>query len=193
MFYIIEEISVNRLQNPQQSKPYKPFYKKWWFWLIIIFVLLVIYCVQRGYIGSSENQKNVQVNTEATSVILNEGDFKNICEEIDYKALARNPDKHKGNNYHITGKVIQVQESSLSNTVELRINMTKEVSKYTDYVSWSDTIYCTVEIPDGADRILEGDIITFWGTCDGLYSYTSVLGSTISLPKIDIKYYEISD
>lgn len=119
--------------------------------------------------------------------------FKNSCESIDFETLSRNPDKYKGNNYKLEGEVIQVQESSWSDTVELRINITKETFEYIDDVLWTDTIYATVEIPDGEDRLLEDDIITFWGTCDGMYTYESVLGSSISLPKIDIKYYELNN
>jgi len=49
------------------------------------------------------------------------------------------------------------------------------------------------EVPEESDRILEDDIITIWGECDGLYSYESVLGSKVSLPKIDVKYYSIDN
>ena len=56
---------------------------------------------------------------------------------------------------------------------------------------WDDTIISTVTIPDGEDRILENDIIDIYGTCAGLYTYESVLGQKISLPRIDIKYYSI--
>lgn len=117
--------------------------------------------------------------------------FKNSCETIDFETLSRNPDKYKDNNYKFTGEVIQVQESSWGDTVDLRINITKKTYEYIDSVNWTDTIYATVEIPEGEDRILEDDILTFWGTCDGSYSYTSVMGSKITLPKIDIKYYKI--
>lgn len=136
-----------------------------------------------------------QPPTENPKVV--EEKFKKSCQSIDFKTLSRNPDKYKGNNYKFTGEVIQVQESdswfSGTTQVDLRVNVTKKTYEYIDDVYWEDTIYATVEIPEGADRILEDDIITIWGTCDGNYSYTSVLGSTISLPKISIKYYAISE
>ena len=129
--------------------------------------------------------------TEDPKVV--EEEFKNSCETIDFETLSRNPDKYKSNNYKLEGKVIQVMESAWGDTVELRINITKKTYKYIDSVTWSDTIYATVEIPGGEDRLLEDDIITFWGTCDGMYTYESVLGSSISLPKIDIKHYELNN
>lgn len=121
-----------------------------------------------------------------------EQEFKDSCSTISFEDLSRNPDKYKGNNYKFTGQVIQVQEGWFD-TVELRINVTKEEFEYIDDVMWTDTIYATVTIPEGADKLLEDDVITFWGTCDGNYSYTSVLGNQISLPKIDIKYYELNN
>lgn len=113
--------------------------------------------------------------------------------EIDFDSIARNPDKYKGEKLKMTGQVIQVSEAGYGNTVDLRINVTKETYDYIDDATWIDTIYATVVLPEGSDRILEEDVITFYGVCDGLYSYTSVLGTQISLPKIDIKYWEFGE
>lgn len=115
------------------------------------------------------------------------------CETIDYATLARNPDKYKGKHYKFKGKVIQVMDSDswFSDATTLRVNVTQSKEEYLEDF-WEDTILCTVTIPKGSDRILEDDIITFYGDCDGLYTYTSIMGQKISLPKIDIKYYEIT-
>lgn len=200
-------------QQPFQVQPTfnavkkEPPYKKWWFWVIIVAAIIV----WGGIFGSmfgKEPSSTVKINTssqrtetptekptEDPKVV--EKNFKKSCESIDFKTLSRNPDKYKGKNYVFTGEVIQVSESDIlfsdSKQADLRINVTKEEFEYIDEVIWTDTIYATVEIPDSADRILEDDIITFWGTCDGNYKYTSVLGNSVSLPKIDIEYYEISN
>ena len=140
----------------------------------------------------ASTEKPTQKPTKSPADI--EQEFKDSCSTIDYATLARNPDKYKGNKYVFTGEVIQVTEPSSwvsGDTVVLRINVTEEPYEYIEGSSWKDTIYATVEIPDGEDRILEDDIITFWGTCDGMYTYTAVLGNSISLPKIDIKYFEL--
>lgn len=189
----------------------KPFYKKLWFWLIVFLAICIYSSVNKlaedaKFEANFEKSRNAHVasmveKSAVTSVTEQptenlaeiEENFKNSCETIDYKTLARNPDKYKGNNYKITGEVIQVQEFRRNSTVELRINITKETYGYNDKAYYTDTVYCTVEIPDGEDRILEDDIITFWGTCDGLYSYESVVGSLISLPKIDIQYFEMAE
>lgn len=120
-------------------------------------------------------------------------DYIKSCKTIDYKTLSRNPDKYKGEHFKLTGQVIQVLDSDswFSDATTLRINITKHDNEYVDDW-WEDTIVATVVIPKGADRILENDIITFYGDCDGLYTYTSVLKQKISLPKIDIKYFEVN-
>lgn len=196
--------------NSPYHKPKKPIYKKWWFWLIVAIVVIAIVG------GSSASEEGASNNTDATSSVSStsvekvtkqpttkpetvkptespaqiEKKFKKSCGTIDFKTLSRNPDKYKGNNYKFTGEVIQVQEGWF-NTVDLRINITKEELEYIDEVMWTDTIYATVEIPDGADNILEEDIITIWGTCNGEYTYESVLGSSVTLPKINVEYYEL--
>ena len=97
--------------------------------------------------------------------------------------MARNPDKYKGNYYYMMGQVIQVVE--MNDGVFVRMNVTK--GEYT----WTDTIASYIRIPKGADRILEDDIITIYGECYGLYTYETVLGSEMSIPRIDAKYYDL--
>lgn len=118
-------------------------------------------------------------------------DYISSCETISFRDLARNPNKHKGEKLKFTGQVIQVQESDSifgdTTQVDLRINVTKD-----EYGLWNDTILATVELPEDADKILEDDIITIWGECEGDYTYESVLGSNITLPLINVEYFEIN-
>lgn len=122
-----------------------------------------------------------------------ESEYKDDCGTISFDKLSRNPDKYKYNSYKFTGQVIQVQESSWGDSVDLRINVTKKTYEYIDDVSWTDTIYATVTIPEGEDKILEDDIITFWGDCYGEYTYDTVMGSSVTLPRINIRYYELDN
>ncbi|MBQ0097779.1 MAG: hypothetical protein KBS62_02420 [Oscillospiraceae bacterium] len=140
---------------------------------------------------NSAVQKEDETEEPTESKKYTEEKYKALCGEIDFETLSRNPNKYKGMNYVFTGQVIQVQEG-FGNKVDLRINITKNSIEFIDEEYWTDTIYATVNIPDGEDRILEEDIITFWGECEGKYSYTSVLMSNITLPKINIKYFEIN-
>ncbi len=126
-----------------------------------------------------------RLEEEAKQEQKSKEDYIASCKEIKYEDLARNPDKYKSQSFKFTGKVIQVVEPTVGHTVVLRINVTK-----TEYDFYTDTIYATVSIPKESDRIFEGDIITIYGNCEGMYSYKSVLGQKISLPEIRIKYYK---
>lgn len=113
-----------------------------------------------------------------------EKQFKKECEEYTFEQLARNPDKVRDKKVKVTGEVIQVSEGIYTNG--LRVNITKN-----EYDWYEDTIYVTYVPEEGKDKILEDDIITVWGTAEGEYSYTSVMGATVTLPYISAEYLEI--
>lgn len=177
----------NRLKQIDLNSNKPPLYKRRWFWLVVSLVALMFFCVGIAYSKNASVVQIQQSTVNSKNGLISEDEYKNNCQSIDYKTLARNPDKYNGNDYVFTGKVIQTQESTKSDTVELRINITQ------DEYSWSDTIYATVEIPKGNNRILDDDVIKFWGRCAGLHSYTGALGSNVSLPQIDIRYFEIAE
>ena len=194
----------NLMKNSQKyNGTKKPFYKKWWFWVIVVVIVISIGAGSAGKNSSkdTDNNETTKVRTSAVETTtvqptakakkkVSAKAYKNKCKTLSFKDLSRNPDKHKGEKLKYTGQVIQVQEDEHwlddNTTVDLRINVTKD-----KYGLWDDTIYATVELPKNADRILEDDIITIWGECDGKYSYTSVLGSDVTLPKINIEYYSV--
>lgn len=195
----------NLMKNSQKyNGTKKPFYKKWWFWVIVVVIVISIGAGSARNGNSSKDTDNKETTTVSTSAVetttvqpttkakkkVSAKAYKNNCKTLSFKDLSRNPDKHKGEKLKYTGKVIQVQEDEHwlddNTTVDLRINVTKD-----EYGLWDDTIFATVELPKNADRILEDDIITIWGECDGKYSYTSVLGSDVTLPKINIEYYSV--
>lgn len=186
-----------------EEKKKKPIYKKWWFWILAVFVLLVI--VSTGNSDTTQtssntaNEAKIEVNNveteeekakrleqEKVEKEQQESSFKAECKTYTFEELARNPENIKGQKVKLTGEVIQTSESSRNKSVDLRINITKS-----EYGLYSDTIYAIYTLPDGADKILEDDIITIWGTAEGDYSYTSVLGSKVTLPKINVSYIEI--
>lgn len=115
-------------------------------------------------------------------------EYINSCVEYSYKEISRQPQLYKGKRAVFTGKVLQMMEESpeINTTVALLINVTE--GEY----SWSDTLYAVYKRTIiKASRILDGDIITFYGEIDDLYTYESIWGQSITLPKINIKYYEL--
>lgn len=91
----------------------------------------------------------------------------------------------KGTKVKLKGKVVQVSEGIYTNG--LRVNITKD-----EYGWYEDTIYVTYVQEEGADKILEDDIITIWGTAEGEYSYTSIMGASITVPYVSAEYLEIN-
>lgn len=105
------------------------------------------------------------------------------CQSYSFKDLARNADALAGQRIVAKGEVVQVQTEG--NIYILRVDITKK-----SYI-WTDTVYVVYSKPSGADNIIEDDIITFYGEIEGNTSYTSVLGATITLPKITARYIDI--
>ena len=111
-------------------------------------------------------------------------DYKTACQTYTYDQISRNPETYKGQKVHFTGKVIQVLEYSTS--VELRVNITKDKYGYYD-----DTVYIIYNNLDINNRILEEDIIDIYGELDGLESYVSTMGATITIPRVIAKYITV--
>lgn len=111
--------------------------------------------------------------------------YKAQCQSIAYDELARTPDSYIGQNLTFTGEIIQVQESGTDATY--RINVTQG-----DYGIWDDTVLCTFDLSNSSSRFLENDIVTFYGTYAGLYTYTSVMGADITVPSVIIQYMDLA-
>lgn len=100
-----------------------------------------------------------------------------------YSELARDPDSYVGKQVKFTGKVIQVTEGL--GITAMRVNVTQ--GRYT----WSDTMYVTYIPASGEGRILEDDIITFYGEMQPLKTYTTVLGASVTIPAVNAKYIDV--
>ena len=126
-------------------------------------------------------------NSAVSAPLMSRSDYISKCRTISYEKLARNPDSYKGDYFEFTGEVIQVIQSGRH--VDLRVNVTREDLYGT--TMYSDTIYVETKLQEDGDRILEGDIITIYGVCEGLYTYTTIFGATMSIPKIDAAYWNV--
>lgn len=105
-----------------------------------------------------------------TETTLSIEEQKSKFESIDYKKIAREPDKYVDAKIKFTGEVAQVMEDTFT---VLRVAESGDYDKiwYVEYLR-----------PDGAPRILEDDTITVYGICTGLISYESTMGGKISIP-----------
>jgi len=99
---------------------------------------------------------------------------------VSYDDLMRNADAYSGTNLQFTGEVVQVLTAS-DGSFDLRVAVTNKT-----YI-WTDVVY----VHYTGQRVLENDIISFKGSFDGLYTYTAVLGQSITVPKVTAAYVTV--
>lgn len=100
-----------------------------------------------------------------------------VYNKLNYNDSARDPNTYKGQYFTFSGKVLQVMEgSSVGET-------TTTVMRIATKGNYDNVVYVTYERPNEDKRILEGDRVTVYGVSDGLYTYTSTMGKSITLPK----------
>lgn len=128
--------------------------------------------------------ENVTCELEVVCTTITPEAYKAQCQNIAYSELARTPDAYKGQYVKFTGKIIQVQESG--NSATYRINVTQD-----EYGFWDDTVITTFDLSNSQSRFLEDDIVAFYGLYEGLYTYTSILGASITVPNITIEYMDL--
>ena len=131
-------------------------------------------------------------NKNAISQSLNDGlkefedNFKQQCESYTYREMFRNPENYKGKKVKITGEVIQVIDDD--DYFQLRVNMTKN-----EYDYYEDTIFVQLEKAKFDGRVLEGDIISFYGINQGTITYQTVMGNETTIPAISAYYAELEN
>lgn len=106
--------------------------------------------------------------------------YKSSCKSFDYTDVARNPGNYKGKRIKASGRVIQVMEG-LNGNVTLRV-------RESNNRIW----YVTITLGSGESRILENDRVTVYGICQGVTTYETVLGASVTIPKIEAKYIDIN-
>lgn len=99
---------------------------------------------------------------------ISEEELENYCIEISYDELARYPDSYTGNYVKITGKIYDVIENTNSEDVYYMYT-------FNDNDLWyKDAVLVYFDNSNISGRLLEGDIVTFYGVYNGLN--TSIFG-----------------
>jgi predicted nuclease with TOPRIM domain len=94
---------------------------------------------------------------------------------ITYNQLARTPDEYEGEKVKFSGKVLQVSEGFGYNVIRLGVNG-----------SYDNVLYLIVFNGTTEERILEDDYITIYGVSKGIETYTTVMGASMSIPKVNV-------
>jgi hypothetical protein len=128
---------------------------------------------------SSQHRENELKETEKIATLTPE-EVKAKSIEITYDDLMRNNEDHVGKIVHYQGKIIQVQ-NVYGDTYVLRVG-TSDAPYYFGDIIW---------VNYAGKRVLEGDIIEFWGKVKGLKDYTAVLGNSVTIPEIDASILDV--
>lgn len=156
-----------------EIKPKKSIFKKWWFWTIIVvlFVFIILIGASGGTSKPSEKYRNISAEEVKQNAIKN----------LNYEELFRNNSQYVGKTVHYIGKVVQTQENS-NNSYTMRANVTEK-----DYGLWEDDVFLNYQ----GERVLEDEIVEFWGEIKGVKKYSTVLGASRSIPEITVLQLQV--
>lgn len=125
--------------------------------------------------------------------------YKDQCEEYSFSEIAHDPDKYEGKQIHFTGKVLQATGDAyriaMDGDYDSVVYVEDERSSAPSNLSATKDNYYAVQLITGGGsfkkpnsdfggNIIENDWVSVYGECDGTETYTSVLGASITLPKI---------
>ena len=91
-----------------------------------------------------------------------------------YEDILRYPDKHRGEQVQIYGKVLQKMTSGSS--VILRVGTT---NRYYDSVFYVTYLSTAIDA-----SVIEDDFVTIYGKCTGTKTYETVMGSSVTIPSM---------
>lgn len=156
-------------QTEQQPKK-KAIYKRWWFWGAIIAIVIIVV----ASLGSGEPSDLID---------LPEAEYRAQCQEYSYDDIARYPDNYQKKLAKFTGEVVQVLKEG--DQIQMRVDVT-----LSEYGFYEDTVFVYYTVSNG-QNVLEGDIITMYGELRGMQEYESIMGATISIPRLYVKYIDL--
>ena len=105
------------------------------------------------------------------------------CKTIAYKDLERNPDLYKNEMIRFSGRVVQVC-SEASSPWAYSTYRVATAGRY------GNVVYVYVSNYGSGTRILEGDSVKLYGTYDGLYTYTTIMGGSVTIPSMTAEYVD---
>ena len=92
---------------------------------------------------------------------------------INYDQAARYPSSYKGDKCSFSGRVLQVMDGWGST-----------VYRISSRGRWDNVVYVTIENSDITTPVIDNDNVTVYGVYDGNYTYTTVLGASITIPSV---------
>ena len=119
---------------------------------------------------------------------ISKEDYIALCEEVDYKTLARNPDEHIGDNVYMTVKIEQILQGGwFDDNQYYRVYTGDEYGLY-----YNDEYFMYDFRVDDNMKLLQDDIIKVYGEFAGMEEVKRALsGTKEEVPAIKAKYIEL--
>lgn len=121
----------------------------------------------------AEEEAKRKAEAEEAERLAEEEEKKGYDTGIGYKDLARNPENYVGKKIKFQGKVAQVLEGDGEVQIRLAVNG-----------GYDNIIYCVYDSSIVLSRVLEGDYITVMGVSTDLLTYTTAIGTEITIPSM---------
>ena len=117
-------------------------------------------------------------------------EFIDSCEELNYKKIARNPDDYIGKNFKVNVQIFSVSEETWLTSAYMKAYTADEDGYY-----WGDMIYIFDEQDENSSyylKVLEDDVITVYGTFEGMEDTKNYLnGETSKDIALHMKYAKL--
>lgn len=157
-------------------------------------ITLITGCGKQEYKPAEPNNEQIENETKVRERDkYSEEEYKALCKKVDYKTIARNPDANYLNKVYGTGEIIQVVEED-GEYAAFRANITPEMDyDGKEVLYYKDTVLLYTYNYDRTNRLLEDDIIDFWGLVSEEFTYETVFGSQETIPAIQIDYFELKN
>ena len=160
------------------------------FALSIVMLMLLAGCSFSGesrsssYVSGYSTTPATTASTRSPEEVLDEwrADVINNSVSVTYDALARSTDAMEGSCIKVTGEIQQVLE--YDTLYQGLISITYYDDPYFPY--YTDNVFFTAPKKYFEVRLLEGDIVTFYGISEGLFTYISVMNLQTTLPSMSV-------
>lgn len=140
--------------------------------------------------ADSQKGKEKKKTAEKKETENSEEKFKKSCQKFDYKKIARNPDEYMGQNFKVTVQIYSVSEGSLFTEAYMKAYTDDGSGTYFD-----NMIYLFDEQDKDSKsyvNILEDDVVTVYGTFEGMEDSTNFLNGEKSKDiALHIKYAKL--
>jgi hypothetical protein len=119
---------------------------------------------------------------EITRTMNTIDEWRKYAKPFDFKVVNKNPGARTGEHVKGRARIYQIQEGTVDgeNYSEGGLNVTPY-----GYGTWDDNVRFVMS---GTTDFVEGDIVNYFGTITGSYSYESQAGWNITTPMLQIAY-----